>query len=78
MLSGICQCHPSYARELVESRRYTIEDIWQALRMVKSQNPVGFDPGVLKELMDSGVFEYGSIPEKEQWNILSLLQKKNR
>jgi len=72
MLSGICQCHPYYSKELVEARRYTIGDIWKALRMIKGRNPIGFDRSVLQEVMDSGVFEYGlpqdgpEVPDAEK------------
>jgi len=65
MLSGACQCHPFYAKELVETRRYDIEDIWKALRVIKGYNPVGFDRSLLKQVMDSGMFEYGQLPEEE-------------
>lgn len=63
MLSGTCKCHPSYAKELIEARRYTIEDVWKALREIKEHNPVGFDRSLLRDIMDNSKFEY-NLPEK--------------
>lgn len=58
MMSGFCECHPYYPREMVEARRYTIDDVWRALNVMKRRQPIGFDPDLLKEILDSGLFEY--------------------
>lgn len=64
MMSGFCECHPSYSKELVETRRYTVEEVWRALNLVKRREPVGFDSDLLKEILDSGFLEY-ETPSKQ-------------
>lgn len=55
MLSGIFKCHPSYAKTLIDSREYTIEDIWKAMDYIEKRNPVGFSKELLNELINEGV-----------------------
>jgi 4-hydroxy 2-oxovalerate aldolase len=54
MLSGMFQCHPNYAKALVDAHEYTMEDIWKALDYVKKRNPVGFSKPLLREIVDDG------------------------
>jgi len=54
MLSGMFQCHPNYAKSLIDYREYTIEDIWKALDFIKKQNPVGFSSSLLDDLINMG------------------------
>jgi 4-hydroxy 2-oxovalerate aldolase len=61
MLSGMLQCHASYAKELVEMKEYTIEDVWRALDYIKKQNPVGFSKKVLDDVIAKGII--GGIAE---------------
>jgi len=51
MLSGLFGCHPNYPKKLVELHEYTIEDIWKALEVIKSINPIGFDGELLDKLI---------------------------
>lgn len=55
MLSGIFQCHPTYAKTLVESREYTIEDIRKAMEIIRKKDPVGFSKAVLDEIINDGL-----------------------
>lgn len=61
MLSGMFQCHPSYAKALIDSREYTIEDIWKALNYIKSKNPIGFSKPLLYNLINTGMI--GEAPK---------------
>ena len=54
MLSGMFQCHPNYAKCLIDHREYTIEDIWKALAFIKDQNPIGFSSSLLHDLINMG------------------------
>ncbi|MCP3932981.1 MAG: DUF115 domain-containing protein [Bacteroidetes bacterium] len=56
MLSGICQCHPTYPKELIATRRYTIDDVWKILSALKHRNPVGFDKKILEDILCQGGF----------------------
>lgn len=58
MLSGFCECHPSYAKNMVQARRYMIDDVWKALNIIKRKNPVGYAPKLLQDILDDGAFEY--------------------
>lgn len=55
MLSGIFQCHPYYPKTLVDYREYTMEDIWNALEMVKKANPIGFSRELINSIIKSGI-----------------------
>jgi len=66
MLSGMFQCHPNYAKSLINYREYTIEDIWKALAFIKEQNPVGFSEPLLKELISTG--HIGTIGSSKRTN----------
>jgi 4-hydroxy 2-oxovalerate aldolase len=61
MLSGMFQCHPDYAKTLVDQREYTIEDVWKAMRYIKEKNPVGYSKTVLSEFINEG--HIGSLGE---------------
>lgn len=69
MLSGMFECHPNYAKKLVESHEYTIEDIWKAMNYIKASAPSGFSEKVLKDLIHDGVmFGLGNSCPKEPGN----------
>ncbi|MBT6051908.1 MAG: hypothetical protein HOG49_34325 [Candidatus Scalindua sp.] len=55
MLSGIYQCHPNYAKSLIDYKEYTIEDIWKALNYIKREETVGFSKSHLDELINQGI-----------------------
>ncbi|MDD5108777.1 MAG: aldolase catalytic domain-containing protein [Candidatus Omnitrophica bacterium] len=55
MLSGMFQCHPNYAKTLVETHEYTIEDIWKAMEYIHLKKPVGFSKKILDDLMSEGI-----------------------
>ncbi|HAH05426.1 MAG TPA: hypothetical protein DCM05_02695 [Elusimicrobia bacterium] len=63
MLSGIFQCHPYYAQDLVELHEYAIEDVWKALERVRLASPVGYDRKLLSEIVGSGLL--GPLPTTE-------------
>lgn len=68
MLSGIFKCHPDYARDLVERREYTIEDIWQILETVRKIDSVGFSKKILEDVLKKGKFR----------NNLQIMPHKNK
>lgn len=57
MLSAICQCHPYYARDVVEAREYTVDELWKILNLVKTRKPVGFKRNLLEEILETCVFD---------------------
>ncbi|MFC1805327.1 hypothetical protein ACFLZ3_05850, partial [Candidatus Omnitrophota bacterium] len=56
MISGIFKCHPNYARDLIERREYTIEDIWQILEIIKESDAIGFSKNILEGVLKKGKF----------------------
>ncbi|MCX8022715.1 MAG: hypothetical protein N2745_08090 [Syntrophorhabdaceae bacterium] len=65
MLSGIFQCHPYYPKTLVDYREYTMEDIWNALEMVKKANPIGFSKDLINKIIRSGLI--GTIKKTNEF-----------
>lgn len=55
MLSGMFQCHPTYAKTLVEAREYSIEDIRKAMEIIRKRDPVGFSKNILDEIINNGL-----------------------
>lgn len=55
MLSGMYQCHPNYAKSLIDYKEFTIEDIWKALNYIKQEGTVGFYKSHLDELINQGI-----------------------
>jgi len=55
MLSGMFQCHPNYAKSLIDHKEFTIEDIWKALNYIKQEETVGFSKTHLDELINQGI-----------------------
>jgi len=55
MISGVHQSHPNYAKSLVDRKRYTTEDIWKALDMVKQQGAEEFNLDLLNQIIQSGL-----------------------
>lgn len=64
MLSGLFKCHPNYAFEMLERRRYTIEDIWKAMEIINRLNPVGYDKKIVGQLLSKGI-----ISDKERQSL---------
>jgi 4-hydroxy 2-oxovalerate aldolase len=62
MVSGIFKCHPSYAKELIERREYTIEDIWKVMEVIQEMNPIGFERSIIENLIEKGYI--GSLDSK--------------
>lgn len=75
MLSGMFECHPNYAKHLVDSHEYTIEDIWKAMDYIKTKAPVGFSEKVLEDLVNDGVM-HGSSDNRSRENM-TVDQKRN-
>lgn len=55
MLSGMLKCHPNYAKHFVDSREYTIEDIWKALEYIRKSRPGGFSKELVGRVEKSGL-----------------------
>lgn len=69
MLSGMFQCHPNYAKVLVDSHEYTIEDMWKAMDYIKSRAPIGFSKEILDNLIADGIISgTANAPVKENSN----------
>jgi 4-hydroxy 2-oxovalerate aldolase len=56
MISGAYEVHPNYARALIESGRYSIEDMQSVLKLVRVMNPVGFDKSIITRIDKLGFF----------------------
>ncbi|MBU0672697.1 MAG: aldolase catalytic domain-containing protein, partial [Candidatus Margulisbacteria bacterium] len=56
MLSGTYGCHPNFAKNLVERKEYDIEDIWNILEVIKTNNPVGFRKELVDDILKKGFF----------------------
>lgn len=65
MLSGMFQCHPNYAKSLVDSHEYTIEDIWKAMEYINAKKPVGFSKKTLDDLISEGIIQRPVNQHKE-------------
>lgn len=72
MLTGMFQCHPNYAKALVDMKEYTIEDIWKATDFIRRKNPVGFSKKLLDEIIQTGIIG-NSLSNKEK--LLSSEEK---
>jgi 4-hydroxy 2-oxovalerate aldolase len=57
MISGIFNSHPYYAKGLMDSREYTIDDVWDVLEKVKEKRPVGFSEELLKDIVSATLTE---------------------
>ena len=72
MLSGIFQCHPYYPKTLVDYREFSMEDIWNALEVLRKLNPVGFSKDALNDIIKSGMIGgikmKGTSPDKADTN----------
>ena len=55
MLSGMHKCHPNYAKNLVEFREYTIEDICKGMEFIEKAKPVGYSQEIFKNLVGGGL-----------------------
>ncbi|MFG1691090.1 hypothetical protein ACGF5M_02850 [Gemmatimonadota bacterium] len=66
MISGMLECHPNYAMNLMDRRRYTIEEIWKVLEAIKKRNLVGYKPELIDELIESGFVHGGAEPIAEE------------
>lgn len=55
MLSGMFQCHPNYAKTLVDMREYSVEDMWKAMDVIKKRKTIGFSKEALDDVMNSGL-----------------------
>ena len=65
MISGIFNSHPYYAKHLIESREYTIDDVWNVLKKVKENHPLGFSEDILKNIAEGRITE--EIHEKSPY-----------
>lgn len=62
MISGIFNSHPSYSKDLLRRKEYSMEDIWKALGTVKQLNPTGFDIEIINDIIGKGLI--GRFNEK--------------
>lgn len=59
MLSGMFECHPNYAKKLVDTHEYTIEDVWKAMDYIRTKAAVGFSEKTLEDVINNGIM-FGS------------------
>lgn len=57
MLSGMYQCHPNFAKELVEFREYAAEDICRIMERIKEARPIGYRPDLIRGIIEKGYVE---------------------
>jgi len=87
MISGIYKCHPYFADDLISRREYTIEDIWRILGHINRLNPVGFDRGIVDDIIKKeGIIdefnestiaiEKGSIWDNREEGVCAVTYKK--
>jgi 4-hydroxy 2-oxovalerate aldolase len=56
MISGTYEVHPNYAGSLIESGKYSIEDIQAVLKLINAMNPVGYDKSIIPLIEKLGFF----------------------
>ncbi len=72
MLSGMFQCHPNYAKSLIDYKEFTIEDIWKALNYIKQEETIGFSKSHLDKLINQGIIGgLSKISDKESLTSVS-------
>ena len=54
LISGVYECHPYYTSRLIDKREYTIAQVLKAAQLVEGSDVVGFDSGLLSDIVDSG------------------------
>lgn len=64
MLSGLFECHPTYAKKIVDMREYSIDDIWRALNYIKKENPIGYSEEVFNNVLVRGIIAGPSENDK--------------
>jgi 4-hydroxy 2-oxovalerate aldolase len=52
LMSGLANIHPYYAENLFKNKLYTIEEIWNALGIIKELCPISFSPTKLDETLE--------------------------
>lgn len=57
MLSGMYQCHPNFAKELVELREYAAEDICRIMERIKQEKPIGYQSDLVRKILALGYVE---------------------
>ncbi|MDR4508751.1 MAG: aldolase catalytic domain-containing protein [Candidatus Brocadiaceae bacterium] len=74
MLSGIFQCHPNYAKALIDMKEYTMEDIWKVMDYINKRDPVGFSKDLLEEIINGGMI--GGVTNNKTFIPVILHEKK--
>lgn len=70
MLSGMFQCHPNYAKELVDFREYSMEEIFKCMEYIKQANTTHFSKDLVKDIMEQGVSELMQKHQKKNSAVL--------
>ncbi|CAD7847443.1 MAG: hypothetical protein [Olavius algarvensis Delta 4 endosymbiont] len=55
MISGIFNIHPSYAKDLLRRKEYSMEDIWKALGNIKHTDAIGYDSEIIENFIRQGI-----------------------
>ena len=56
MVSAMFKVHPTYVKNILSMREYTLEDIWKIMGVIKNINPVGFKKDILEKVLERGIF----------------------
>lgn len=77
MISGIYNCHPDYAKKLIDRKEYDIEDVWRILEILKSIEPVGFQKNLLEDILKKGLFGKIGLKKIDEKYNRSIFAGKN-
>ncbi|MCK5322498.1 MAG: aldolase catalytic domain-containing protein [Desulfobulbaceae bacterium] len=75
MLAGITKCHPYYARELVEKRKFTIGETFEILSVIGKRNPVGFDQEELEKVVEKFSYDQRTKPIDNRLKPMSTVDE---
>lgn len=53
LLGGLKNVHPYYVDDLFNRRTYTVDEIWNALDVIKEKCPISYSPGKLTEALET-------------------------
>jgi len=52
-MSGIFKCHPYFVRDIMNYKRFTVDEIWSILDVVKKKNPSTYSTGIIDRIIQS-------------------------
>lgn len=61
MLSGVFSTHPNYVKDLLDRKRYSMEDIWRVMELIKKKNPIGYSKQIIDDVIINGFIGDGVL-----------------